>query len=165
MKILKTIFLFLALVCAGNSFGQTKEETVKYIDDILKISKGTFEDGRKNRARSYEIIEQRLHSINHIETKSFANFIANGEPHRRDTGSSIVNVPWIAIKSVDLELSDTTSNLTQISINFDVQFIDSDDNQSYSGLSLYVISSKKENFVKAIKHLQELLKKEDPFGN
>ena len=165
MKTLKYTLLLLAILITNSTFAQTKEETVKYIDDILKISKGTFEDGRKNRARSYEIIEQRLHSINHIETKSFANFIANGQPHRTNTGSSIVNVPWIAIKSIDLELSDTTSNLTQVSINFDVQFNNSNNNQSYSGLSLYVISSKKENFVKAIKHLQELLKEEDPFGN
>ena len=32
MKTLKTIFLFLVLVCAGNSFGQTKEETIEWLE-------------------------------------------------------------------------------------------------------------------------------------
>lgn len=32
MKTLKTLFLFLALVCAGNSFGQTKEETIEWLE-------------------------------------------------------------------------------------------------------------------------------------
>lgn len=31
MKTLKTLFLFLVLVCAGNSFGQTKEETIEWL--------------------------------------------------------------------------------------------------------------------------------------
>ena len=165
MKTFKHTFLLLAILMVNNTFAQTKEETVKYIDDILKISKGLFNDARAYRAKTYEIIEQRLYNIDHIETKSYGNFVRDGNPYRRSTGSNIENVPWIAIKSLDLELSDTISNLTQVSIKFDVEFIDSGDNQSYSGLSLYVISSKKENFVKAIKHLQKLLKKEDPFGN
>lgn len=165
MKTLKHTLLLLAILLANSSFAQTKEETVKYIDDILKISKGLFNDGRAYRAKTYEIIEQRLYNVNHIEKKSYGNFVRDGNLYRRSTGSNIENVPWIAIKSVDLGLSDTISNLTEVSINFEVEFIDSDDNQSFSGLTLYVISSKKENFVKAIKHLQELLKKEDPFGN
>jgi ribosome-associated translation inhibitor RaiA len=33
MKLLKTIFLFLALVCAGNSYGQTKEETIAWLKE------------------------------------------------------------------------------------------------------------------------------------
>lgn len=32
MKTLKKLFLFLALVCAGNSFGQTKEETIEWLN-------------------------------------------------------------------------------------------------------------------------------------
>lgn len=32
MKTLKKLFLFLALVCAGNSFGQTKEETIEWLE-------------------------------------------------------------------------------------------------------------------------------------
>ncbi|WP_159801776.1 hypothetical protein [Flavobacterium sp. MK4S-17] len=32
MKTLKTLFLILALVCAGNSFGQTKEETIEWLE-------------------------------------------------------------------------------------------------------------------------------------
>lgn len=36
MKTLKTLFLFLVLVCAGNSFGQTKEETIAWLKEKLE---------------------------------------------------------------------------------------------------------------------------------
>ena len=36
MKTLKTLFLFLVLVCAGNSSGQTKEETIEWLKEKLE---------------------------------------------------------------------------------------------------------------------------------
>ena len=51
MKTLKTLFLFLALVCAGNSFGQTKEETIEWLKEKLNNSTETvFFDTKAGRS-------------------------------------------------------------------------------------------------------------------
>ena len=46
MKTLKTLFLFLALVSAGNSFGQTKEETIAWLKE--KIEKYYSNPNKRN---------------------------------------------------------------------------------------------------------------------
>ena len=37
MKILKTFLLLLVMVCAGNSYGQTKEETEQWLSETFKL--------------------------------------------------------------------------------------------------------------------------------
>ncbi len=59
MKTLKTIFLFLALISAGNSFGQTKEETIEWLKEKLNNSTETvfFERkaGRSNIGAGFKV--------------------------------------------------------------------------------------------------------------
>ena len=61
MKILKTIFLFLALISAGNSFGQTKEETIEWLKEKLNNStKTVFFDTKAGRRALVQVLKLKI---------------------------------------------------------------------------------------------------------
>lgn len=61
MKILKTIFLFLALISAGNSFGQTKEETIEWLKEKLNNStKTVFFDTKAGRSALVRVLKLKI---------------------------------------------------------------------------------------------------------
>ena len=47
MKILKTFLLFLAFISAGNSFGQTKEETIAWLKEKLNNNLYNYSGGKE----------------------------------------------------------------------------------------------------------------------
>ena len=47
MKKLKTFLLFLAFISAGNSFGQTKEETIAWLKEKLNNNLHNYSGGKE----------------------------------------------------------------------------------------------------------------------
>lgn len=57
MKTLKTLFLFLALVFTGNSFGQTKEETENWIKEKFQLSNKVAEVFESEKKEHLKVIK------------------------------------------------------------------------------------------------------------
>uniref|UniRef100_UPI0040496561 hypothetical protein n=1 Tax=Flavobacterium sp. TaxID=239 RepID=UPI0040496561 len=160
MKNLKITLLLLAILIANTTFSQTKEETVKYINDIVSASKGIAfitQDGTE-----YKIIKQQF---------SLDEFIVEQERTSK-SGEKFENIvsfyseiPWITLNSITRDKN--VIDLVGFHLTFDGEFKDAFDNrvQFHNHLVINVIPSKAANVEKALKHLQELFKKEDPFGN
>ena len=86
MKSPKTIFLFLALVCAGNSFGQTKEETITWLKEKFA------------NAHLYDFMEPAKQKLK-IESINECEVVFTYESKRKeDGGFSRITIPFANLK-------------------------------------------------------------------
>ncbi len=86
MKSPKTIFLFLALVCAGNSFGQTKEETITWLKEKFA------------NAHLYDFMEPAKQKLK-IESINECEVVFTFESKRKeDGGFSRTTIPFANLK-------------------------------------------------------------------
>ena len=86
MKSPKTIFLFLALVCAGNSFGQTKEETITWLKEKFA------------NAHLYDFMEPAKQKLK-IESINECEVVFTYESKRKeDGGFSRTTIPFANLK-------------------------------------------------------------------
>ena len=86
MKKLKTLFLFLALVCAVNSFGQTKEETIAWLKEKFA------------NAHLYDFMEPAKQKLK-IESINECEVVFTYESKRKeDGGFSRITIPFANLK-------------------------------------------------------------------
>ena len=86
MKSPKTIFLFLALVCAVNSFGQTKEETIAWLKEKFA------------NAHLYDFMEPAKQKLK-IESINECEVVFTYESKRKeDGGFSRTTIPFANLK-------------------------------------------------------------------
>jgi hypothetical protein len=85
MKTLKTLFLFLALVSAGNSFGQTKEETIEWLELEGMTSSFYKLDNGVSVRKNYEFVNDSITVLQFIDFPS---------------GDTSKNVSQIAFKDI-----------------------------------------------------------------
>ena len=88
MKKLKTLFLFLALVCAVNSFGQTKEETIAWLKEKFA------------NAHLYDFMEPAKQKLK-IESINECEVVFTYESKRKeDGGFSRTTIPFANLKMI-----------------------------------------------------------------
>jgi hypothetical protein len=155
-----TLFLF-AILIAHSTFAQTKEETVKYINEIVKASKGyVYTDNLQNPPCKVTVERQDF---------SLEQFMRITNDCVFNNESYYTEIPWLLIKEITRGKAKEDSELVTIAIDFDGYLVQKSRKDSeihkMNTFWFYVLKSKADNVEKALKHLQELLKKEDPFGN
>jgi diphthamide synthase subunit DPH2 len=91
MKQLKTITTAILLLCTVSAFSQTKEETVQYINDIVKISKGRYYPGNA------EIVMLR-------QSFSLDLYYEQYKSVKRENICSITHtdIPWATLNKVEI---------------------------------------------------------------
>ncbi len=86
MKTLKHTLLLLIILLANSSFAQTKEETVLYIQNLLKLSNG-------NGDKSNLIVLDQKFNLDLVTTKKRKNEVAGGKKQDIDETISVFEIP------------------------------------------------------------------------
>jgi hypothetical protein len=157
MKKLKTLFLFLALVCAVNSFGQTKEETLDWLNmnakDLIDCN-FLYPSGKY---KVWFIIQSfTMDSFTYKSGSSDASF-------NIEDNSSLFRVAYKDIVLQDVsKLSKTDGNVPKIIVKTKLNAImklDSNNNPTKFSEDIYIVFENEENakrVIKAIMHLGKL---------
>ncbi len=171
MKTLKYTLLLLAILITNSTFAQTKEETVLYIQNLLKLSNG-------NGDKSNLIVLDQKFNLDLVTTKKRKNEVAGGKKQDIDETISVFEIPWS--EAFILQEMPISGGLVSFVISFHnkakaremVKFYFHYDQEDFKGdeeftntFEIYVPSGKEQNFKKAFFHLIDLIKKEDPCGN
>ncbi len=171
MKKIKHTLILLAILIAHSTFAQTKEETIKNIQNILSLSNG-------NGDKSNLLVLDQKFNLDLVVTKTRVNEVVGGINQDIDETVSVFEMPLS--EAFILEEISISGGLVQFGISFHnkakakevKKTFHHHFNKNYENdeeftniFNLYVVSGKVENFKKAFTHLIELLKKEDPFGN
>lgn len=157
MKTLKTLFLFLALVCAGNSFGQTKEETLDWLNmnakDLIDCN-FLYPSGK---FKVWFIIQSfTMDSFTYKSGSSDSSF------NIEDNGS-LYRVAYKDIILLDVsKLSKTDGNVPRLIVKTKLNAqmkLDSNNNPTEYSEDIYIVFENEENakrVIKAIMHLAKL---------
>lgn len=191
MKALKTIITALLLLQTAVSFGQTKEETVKYINSILSISKGVKSIGGGGSLPNLFIVTKQSFSLDKIEQSTNRETFreATLETKNRYCSRVYTEIPWNMLGNITIESreanrfygksnSDVINKLKEVElvtlrIEFNANLLysgrcndsEKDENLVEKYMDVYVIPEKAENTKKAFEHLKGLMKEKDLFGN
>ena len=158
MKTLKHTLLLFAILFANSTFSQTKEETVKYINEIVKASNGrafrvAYVDGF-----GFCYVFDQSFNLNEF-TYSRYDISPLKEKDNKKTETTVI--PWPALVTIKRLNQEPDLDLVTFVLTFNVNV----DDIGNKIIRFFVIPSKADNVEKALKHLQELLENEDPFGN
>ncbi len=185
----KTIIAFL-LLQAAVSYGQTKEETVKYINSILSVSKGIKRIGGGNSLPNIFIVTSQSFSLEKIEqdTKRETFEEATLETENKYCSNVYTEIPWNMLGNITIEPrnanrfygksnSDVINKLkepelVELRIEFNAGLLYSSkcddvdvDKLVLKDITVYVVPEKAENIKKAFENLKGLMKEKDLFGN
>ncbi|WP_113664318.1 hypothetical protein [Pedobacter nanyangensis] len=183
----KTIIAFL-LLQAAVSYGQTKEETVKYINSILSVSKGIKSIGGGNSLPNIFIVTSQSFSLEKIEqdTKRETFRETTLETENKYCSNVYTEIPWNMLGNITIKPrnanrfygksnSDVINKLKEVElvelrIEFNAGLLysskcDDVDKLVLKDITVYVVPEKAENIKKAFEHLKGLMKEKDLFGN
>ena len=159
MKTLKLKFLLFAILLANSTFAQTKEETVKYINEIVKVSNGrAFKVNYGADGFGFYYVLDQSFSLNEF---TYSYYDISPLKEKGNKKSKTTAIPWPALTTIERLDQETDADLVSFILTFNVNV----DDIGNKIIRIFVIPSKAANVEKALIHLQELLKKEDPFGN
>ncbi len=159
MKTLKLKFLLFAILLANSTFAQTKEETVKYINEIVKVSNGrAFKVNYGADGFGFYYVVDQSFNLNDF-TYTHYDISPLNEKGNKKTETTVI--PWPALTTIERLVQEQGTDLVTFVLTFNVNV----DDIGNKIIKIFIIPSKADNIEKALKHLQELLKKEDPFGN
>lgn len=159
MKTLKYTLLLLVFLIASGTFAQTKEETVKNINEIVKVSNGrAFKVNYGADGFGFYYVLDQSFSLNEF---TYSYYDISPLKEKGNKKSKTTAIPWPALTTIERLDQETDADLVSFILTFNVNV----DDIGNKKIRIFVIPSKATNVEKALKHLQELLKKEDPFGN
>ena len=188
MKTTKLFITALLLLQTAVSYGQTKEETVKYINSILSVSKGIKRIGGGNSLPNIFIVTSQSFSLEKIEqdTKRESFREATFETQNRYCSSIYTEIPWNMLEKISIKEREANpyygkSNsdvinklkepeLVELRIEFNAGLLysskcDDVDKLVLKDITVYVVPEKAENIKKAFENLKGLMKEKDLFGN
>jgi hypothetical protein len=171
MKNLKTILITFFLLQSIFSFAQTKEETVLYIQNLLKLSNG-------NGDKSKLIVLDQKFNLDLVTTKKRRNEVVGGIKQDIDETVSVFEIPWseafilqempisggLVYFCISFHNNAKAKEIEKLLFHYHQEDIENDE-EFTNIIEIYVPSGKEQNFKKAFSHLSDLIKKEDPFGN
>ena len=191
MKVIKILFTIFLLLKTVVSFGQTKEETVKYINSILSVSKGIKHIGGGNSLPNIFIVTSQSFNLDKIAQSTNRETFreATLETKNRYCSSVYTEIPWNMLEKISIKereanpyygksKSDLINKLKEVElvtlrIEFNAGLLyssecddgDKDDKLVFKYIDIYVAPEKVENIKKAFEHLKGLMKEKDLFGN
>ena len=160
-KLHKSFLMITTLLVLNINFAQTKEETVSYINDIVKMSKGV---GSINGERQHYVTDQ-IFGLDFVYCKGRYDDLSSKSYY----DIKYYDIPWVTM-SENIEIN-KERELYEITIkfsgkfNYKMNFDGVNKDGSVGIISIYVLPSKEESVKRALLHLKKLSEVKDLFGN
>ena len=123
MKTLKYTLLFLVFLFASSTQAQTKEETVKYINEIVKVSNGrAFKVNYGADGVGFYYVLDQSFSLNEF-TYSYYD-ISPLKEKRNKKKLKTTAIPWPALTAIELLDEETDADLVSFILTFNVNVDD-----------------------------------------
>ena len=122
MKTLKYTLLFLVFLFASSTQAQTKEETVKYINEIVKVSNGkAFKVNYGSDGFGFYYVLDQSFSLNDF---TYSYYDISPLKEKGDKKSKTTAIPWPALTAIELLDEETDADLVSFILTFNVNVDD-----------------------------------------
>lgn len=122
MKTLKYTLLFLVFLFASSTQAQTKEETVKYINEIVKVSNGrAFKVNYGADGFGFYYVLDQSFSLNEF---TYSYYDISPLKEKGDKKSKTTAIPWPALTAIELLDEETDADLVSFILTFNVNVDD-----------------------------------------
>jgi len=122
MKTLKYTLLFLVFLFASSTQAQTKEETVKYINEIVKVSNGrAFKVNYGADGFGFYYVLDQSFSLNEF---TYSYYDISPLKKRNKKKLKTTAIPWPALTAIELLDEETDADLVSFILTFNVNVDD-----------------------------------------